>query len=112
MASKFTISKAKNGKFHFNLKSGNGEIVLASQGYKSRSGCKNGIESVRTNGAIADRFEEKQAKNGKAYFVLKAGNGQVVGQSQMYSDARSCRAGISSVKKSAKSAKLVDETSS
>ena len=110
MASKFTITKARNGKFHFNLKSGNGEIVLASQGYKSRSGCRNGIESVRKNGALTERFEEKLARNGKAYFVLKAANGQVVGQSQMYSDARSCRSGINSVKKSSKSAKLVDES--
>ena len=46
---KFVISEAKSGGFKFNLKAGNGEIILASEGYSSMSGCKNGIESVRKN---------------------------------------------------------------
>ena len=39
----------KAGELRFRLKAGNGEIILASEGYSSMSGCKNGIESVRKN---------------------------------------------------------------
>ena len=39
----------KAGETRFRLKAGNGEIILASEGYSSMSGCKNGIESVRKN---------------------------------------------------------------
>ena len=108
MASKFTVSKGKNGKIYFNLKSANGEIILASQGYASRAGCMKGIASVRTNAKDKARFESKKSKNGKAYFVLKAGNGQVIGQSQMYKNDRACTKGLQSVSKSAGGAKVVD----
>jgi uncharacterized protein YegP (UPF0339 family) len=109
MRGKFTISKGKNGKFYFNLKGPNGEVILASQGYSSRAGCRKGVNSVRTNGPKADRFEVKKASNGRSYFVLRARNGQVIGQSQMYKTARSCTNGMKSVQKNARSAKLVAE---
>ena len=40
---------AKNGKFHFNIKSTNGQIIGSSQMYASESGMRNGIESVKKN---------------------------------------------------------------
>ena len=47
---KFVISKAKNGEYTFNLKAGNGEIILsASETYSSLDSCKAGVESVRKN---------------------------------------------------------------
>ena len=46
---KFEIYLDKGGEFRFRLKAGNGEIILASEGYKSKAGCKNGIESVKKN---------------------------------------------------------------
>ncbi|MBX2826948.1 MAG: YegP family protein [Flavobacteriaceae bacterium] len=45
---------AKNGKFHFNLKSTNGQIIGSSQMYAGESGMENGIESVRNNAPGAD----------------------------------------------------------
>ncbi|MCB0457234.1 MAG: YegP family protein [Flavobacteriaceae bacterium] len=45
---------AKNGKFHFNLKSTNGQIVGSSQMYADESGMKNGIASVQKNAPGAD----------------------------------------------------------
>ena len=48
---------------------------------------------------MAGKFELKTAKNGEFHFVLKGGNGQVILQSQMYSDKRSALAGIESVRK-------------
>ena len=46
---KFEIYTDKAGELRFRLKAANGEIILASEGYSSMSGCKNGIESVRKN---------------------------------------------------------------
>ena len=45
---------AKNGKFHFNLKSTNGQIVGSSQMYADEGGMNNGIESVKKNAPGAD----------------------------------------------------------
>ena len=49
MAGKFEIYQDKAGEFRFRLKSGNGRNILASEGYKAKSGCTNGIESVKNN---------------------------------------------------------------
>ena len=46
---KFEIYTDKAGEIRFRLKAANGEPILASEGYSSMSGCKNGIESVRKN---------------------------------------------------------------
>ncbi|MGB0788937.1 MAG: YegP family protein [Marinirhabdus sp.] len=50
---KFERKTAKNGKFFFNLKATNGQIVGSSQMYAAESGMNNGIESVRKNSAGA-----------------------------------------------------------
>ncbi len=47
--SKYERKTASNGKFHFNLKSGNGQIIGSSQMYSSEAGMENGIDSVKTN---------------------------------------------------------------
>ncbi len=46
---KFEIYTDKANELRFRLKAANGEVILASEGYSSMSGCKNGIESVRKN---------------------------------------------------------------
>lgn len=107
---KFEIKKDKAGKFRFNLKAGNGQVILSSEAYNSKSACDNGIESVRKNSADDARFERKTAKNGKAYFNLKASNGQVIGASQMYASNASMENGIKSVKNNAAGASIDDQT--
>jgi len=46
---KFEIYTDKAGEFRFRLKAKNGETILASEGYKAKASCKNGIESVKKN---------------------------------------------------------------
>ena len=41
------------GKFRFRLRASNGEIIAASEAYESKSGCQNGIASVKKNAPIA-----------------------------------------------------------
>ena len=109
MAGKFVITKGKDGKDYFVLKAGNGEIILQSQGYKSASGCENGVESVKTNAKDASKFETREAKDGRTYFVIKANNGQEIGRSQMYKTTSGCANGQESVAKNAPDATVSDE---
>ena len=53
----FERKTAKNGKFHFNILSTNGQIVGSSQMYASQSGMNNGIASVTKNAPGADTTE-------------------------------------------------------
>ena len=46
---KFVIKKATNGEYYFYLTAKNGEPIATSETYKSKAGCKNGIQSVQTN---------------------------------------------------------------
>jgi hypothetical protein len=110
MAGKFEIKQSANGKFHFSLKAGNGQIILSSEMYETKSAAENGIESVRKNSADAGRFEKRESKNGEPYFVLKAGNGQEIGRSEMYSSDAACQNGIESVSTNAPDADIVDTT--
>lgn len=55
---KFEIYADKAGEIRFRLKAANGEPILASEGYSSMSGCKNGIESVRKNADSETVMEE------------------------------------------------------
>ena len=105
---KFEISLRKNGNPQFVLKAGNGRVILASQGYKSKKSCLEGVESVKKNGPLEERFERLVAKNGQPYFNLKASNGQVIGTSEMYSSASAMEKGIASVKNNAADAEVVD----
>lgn len=106
----FVITKRTNGEFQFNLKAGNGQTILASEGYSSKTSCENGIESVRTNSQNDARFDRKTSTNGKHFFNLKASNGQVIGSSEMYESASSRENGIESVKTNAPDAKVNDQT--
>ena len=54
---KFEIYIDKAGEFRFRLKASNGEIILASEGYKAKASCKNGIESVVKNAPDAEVAE-------------------------------------------------------
>ncbi len=105
---KFEVKTDKAGKYRFNLKSGNGQVILSSQGYSSKEACENGIESVKKNSQNDAMFERDQSSSGKPFFNLKAANGQVIGSSQMYSSASAMENGIESVRKNAPGADVVE----
>nr|WP_214225323.1 YegP family protein [Pedobacter sp. B4-66] len=105
---KFEITTRKNGEFQFNLKAGNGQVILTSEGYSSKSGCTNGIESVKKNSQDDSKYDKKTSTNGKPYFNLKATNGQIIGNSEMYESVASRDNGIESVKKNAPEAEISD----
>lgn len=107
---KFEITKRKNGEFQFNLKAGNGQIILTSEGYTTKANCQNGIDSVKKNSPEDTRYDRKESKNNKFYFNLKATNGQIIGTSEMYESVAGRDNGIESVKKNAPDASIEDLT--
>lgn len=104
----FIIEKSKNGKFHFTLTAKNGQVILTSEQYNSKSSCQNGIESVKKNASDTSKFVKLSAKNGKFYFNLIATNGQTIGTSQMYTAEANRDNGIKSVGENAPHAGLED----
>jgi uncharacterized protein YegP (UPF0339 family) len=107
---KFVITKRSNGEYQFNLKAGNGESILSSEGYASKSRCEGGIDSVKRNSQDTSKFEKKESSNGKYFFNLKATNGQTIGTSEMYESSSGRDNGIASVQKNAPDATVDDQT--
>jgi uncharacterized protein YegP (UPF0339 family) len=83
-AGKLTFWQASDAQWHFNLKSGNGAILLTSEAYQARTGSINGALSVLENGVDPAMYDVKAAAKG--YVVnLKAANGAVISFSETYS---------------------------
>ena len=56
---KFEVYQDKAGEYRFRLKARNGEIILASEGYKEKKSCLGGIESVKKNAPDAETVREE-----------------------------------------------------
>ena len=110
MAGKFELKKSKNDKYFFSLLAGNGQKILASEMYETRASAVNGIESVKKNAPDDSRYDRMVGKDGSPYFTLKATNGQVIGQSEMYTAVAARDNGIASVMKNAADAVLDDQS--
>ncbi len=108
MAGRFEIKESAGGRFIFNLKVGNGQIILSSESYETKQGAEKGIESVRKSAPDDNRYERKTAKNGEAFFILKAGNGEPLGRSETYSSVSAMDNSVESVKKNALDAEVVN----
>jgi len=108
MAGKFEIYADKAGEFRFRLKASNGQAILVSEGYKAKSGCNNGIESVKKNASDDSNYERKVTSSGKFMFNLKAANSQIIGTSESYETAVARDNGIESVKTNAPGAVVVE----
>jgi uncharacterized protein YegP (UPF0339 family) len=108
MKATFEIKRTTDGRFMFNLKAANDQIILTSQAYESKESAEHGIASVKQNAGLDERYLEQAGADGAPYFVLHAGNNLVIGRSQMYSSRDAMQKGIASVKKNAATAETVD----
>lgn len=106
---KFVITKRANGEFQFNLKAGNGQTILTSEGYTTKAACLNGVESVKANSKDDSRFDRRESSTAKPYFNLRASNGQIIGSSEMYESVSARESGIESVKKNAPESMVDDQ---
>ena len=55
---KFEVYTDKAGKFRFRFKAANGQIIVVSQGYKAKTSCRKGIDSVQGIAASAEIVDE------------------------------------------------------
>jgi uncharacterized protein YegP (UPF0339 family) len=110
MAGWYELNKSSDAQFRFVLKAGNGETILTSERYTTKTAALGGIGSVQENSPLDVRYEKDTASNGKFYFNLKAANHQVIGTSQMYSTAQSRDSGIASVKANGPTKDVRDST--
>ncbi len=108
---KFQIRKSPNGEFYYHLRAtGNNEIILRGEQYKTKSACMNGTASVRTNSTYDSRYEKLYSANRQYYFNLKAANGEVIGTSENYTTIANRDHGIQLVKQQAPTAPDEDLT--
>ena len=110
MIGKYSLHSAGTAQFHWDLKAGNAQTILSSQMYGAKQSAESGIESCRTNSSDDARYARLTSKDAKPYFVLKAGNGEVIGTSQMYSSDSARDQGIASCKENGPSAATQDDT--
>lgn len=106
----FTLFVGVDDQLYFNLKAGNHEIILQSEGYTSKANALNGIKSVQENCQIDKYYKRKIDQDGKPYFVLIAGNGEPIGKSESYESEAMMEKGIESVKRNGKSQEIRDES--
>jgi uncharacterized protein YegP (UPF0339 family) len=112
---KFVIRQVNTG-CKFDLLAANGESILSSEVYSSRSACLRGVESVRKNAPAAPladltdedesslpnpRFELYRDKADKFRFRLRSRNGKTIAVSGSYVTKTGCRDGIESVRANA-----------
>lgn len=106
---KFRIFKGKSGQFYFRLRAGNGTPILASEGYRTKSGAKKAVAAVIRNSGNDARYNRKVSKQGQFYFQLQARNNKVIGKSEVYKSRRARDHGISVAKRIALYAKVEEE---
>jgi len=101
-AGKLSFWQASDGQWHFNLKSGNGAILLTSEAYAARTGAINGALSVLENGVDPAMFEIAPASKG---FVvhLKSANGEIISFSEVYATKSSATRAVGSCVKAVNS---------
>ncbi len=121
---KFEIKASSNGQYVFNLKAGNGEVILSGgETYSSVDAAKGGCASVAKNANVHvedqtkegyetlthPKYELYQDKAGEYRFRLKASNGENIGRSEGYKAKASALNGIESVGRNAPDAPVVVE---
>lgn len=108
MPAAFVLRKAADGQYFFNLTAKNNKTILTSETYRDRGGAQQGIESVRKNAALDERYQRKTSADGKLFFVLLAANREPIGRSETYSSASAMEKGIAAVKRNAPGAPVKD----
>lgn len=81
---RFELSRAADDQYYFTFESGQGEILLYSEGYEGRTGALNGLLSVLDNGDATARYVVREGEDGLSYAHLRAGNGHVIASSAGY----------------------------
>ncbi len=94
---RFESFTGRDGRYYFHLLAGNGEKVLASEGYSTEAAAREGMASVKANGQSEGRYLQREAQDGSAYFVLTSANGTIIAVSEMYAAKANATRAVSTV---------------
>jgi uncharacterized protein YegP (UPF0339 family) len=93
----FEVFTGSNGDFYFHLAAANHEIILASEGYSTRTGALASVIAVQNNAGYAERYQLAQAVDGQFYFNLRNASGQIIGTSELYTTRSAAERGVEAV---------------
>ena len=94
---RFETFKGKDGKSYFRLRAANGQIVLQSQGYSSKSKADAGVKAVKANAIDSTNFDVIEGADGQHTFRLVASNNEILGRGEMYASKSGAFVGASTV---------------
>ncbi|MXR37132.1 YegP family protein [Craterilacuibacter sinensis] len=110
MSGKFEVSKSKNGKYLFNLKAGNGQIILTSQLFDSLHHAIEAAQYLQSEPKLDARIRRKISTVGDPYFSVLGRGDKVLARSEMYSSSSAMERGIDSLLDHAPTAQVIDTT--
>jgi len=104
---KFITLLGSDGNYYFNLIASNGQVILSSEPYRSDLERNKGIHYVQSGFVHATRFERRISADGLYYFLVRSGNGEIIGKSRFYESEASRDNGMEAVKNNARDAEVV-----
>jgi uncharacterized protein len=110
MAGKFVLKGSGDQLMFDLLASGTSEVLLTSTRHAHKASALEGIASARFSAPFEAQYLRMTSSTGEAYFVLHAGNNEVIGTSAMYPSWRAREEAIAVVKANAPGASVIDRT--
>jgi len=110
MPGQFECYRVKAGEFRFRLVAGNGDIILSSDAYKSKTGCTKAIASVMANSSNPDNFVREPTPRGSHRFNLVSLNGRIIATSQEFESTSAYNNGIMNVARETRGASVKYQT--
>jgi uncharacterized protein len=106
---KFQIFKSGvNSQFYFRFNASNGEQLLSSEGYITKQGCENGIESVKTNAPYDATYQRLDNPNDYRYNMIAKNYEIIARSSEGYTAKHNREHAIEIVKRDAPTALVED----
>lgn len=99
LVERFEVFTGEDKQTYFHLRAKNGEIVLSSEGYTTRSAAQAGVGSVMNWGKQAGQFDIIETANGQFAIHLRANNGQIVARGESYVTKSGAQAAIAAIVK-------------
>ncbi|QHS51458.1 YegP family protein [Edaphobacter sp. 12200R-103] len=110
MSARYELKAVPGHQFIFYLKAANGEVILASETYCSKTNALQAIESVRRSCTLDNRFERKRSSHSQPFFILRSADDEILGKSETYASEGAREKGIRSVMKNGPVASIRDLT--
>jgi uncharacterized protein YegP (UPF0339 family) len=90
----FDLWQDTTSAYRFHLRAANGQILVTSEGYSSRTAALGGLLSVLDNGGLEAHYVVITAVSGEPYFNLVAGNNKIIATSETYSSKAAAQKGV------------------